>query len=72
MTIKLDKLLNQPLFIVELLSVRVAIITAQNYFSTSIALDSSTIAYTHYNNYLIFKNSLIHLVRNQDLYQSYR
>ena len=35
----------------------------------SFGIDVNT--YTHYNNYIIFKNSFTHLINNQDLYNQY-
>lgn len=41
------------------------------YFSGPKFFDESSNAYTYYNNYVIFKQSFFHLIRNQDLYILY-
>jgi hypothetical protein len=43
----------------------------QSYFQEPRTFGESTIKYTNYNNYVIFKQSFIHLIENKDLYQLY-
>jgi len=43
----------------------------QSYFQQARTFGESTIKYTNYNNYVIFKQSFIHLIENKDLYQLY-
>ncbi len=44
------------------------LLTVRNFVLDNDAFDSN---YTHYNNFVIFKNSFFHLIHGQDLYQSY-
>jgi len=61
---------NSKLFIG--LYVLVAIVVSlQSYFVGSKSIDSSGIVYTHYNNFIIFKQSFFHLVQLNDLYTHY-
>lgn len=56
-------------FILGLSILIVAIITGQAILLGPKTFDSSEIAYTYYNNYVIFKQSFFHLIENKDLYQ---
>ena len=47
------------------------IISIQSYSLGVKKYEKSPIEYTHYNNYLIFKQSFFHLIENKDLYASY-
>jgi len=58
-------------YIFILLSLIVVIISVQLYFSGDKTFVQGGEKYTHYNNYLIFKNSFHHLINNQDLYIHY-
>jgi hypothetical protein len=47
------------------------ICSVQSRYLGDVFFGNTGYAYTHYNNYVIFKNSFLHLVNNQDLYQLY-
>jgi len=68
---KLYKLVSNPLYFAGVILIIVVAITAQNYYSGSKTFIDKDLAYTHYNNYLIFKQSFYHLIHNKDLYQLY-
>ena len=55
-------------FILLLITIGVSI---QMFLLKSGGIESGGIMYSHYNNYLIFKDSFIHLFNNKDLYQLY-
>ncbi len=47
------------------------LVSFQNYLLGLKSFEGSPAAYTNYNNYVIFKNSAVHLVSNQNLYTWY-
>jgi hypothetical protein len=47
------------------------VITGQSFLQKHDTFQESGKGHTHYNNYMIFKQSFIHLVENKDLYQLY-
>lgn len=47
------------------------IVTIQSFFTNTHPDSGTSIVYTDYNNYVIFKNAYFHLIHNQDLYQFY-
>ncbi|MEO0312109.1 MAG: hypothetical protein RIQ89_1766 [Bacteroidota bacterium] len=61
----MNKILNTKLILLIYFLVAVAISLVQ-YFKQGATFNGT--AYTHYNNYLIFKNSWAHLISNQNLY----
>ncbi len=65
------KILGNPFFITGLLILITIIVTGQNLLLEKDTFESGGIGYTHYNNYLIFKQSFFHLIENMDLYQLY-
>lgn len=69
-----QKLLNAFFSYKTLLAVYCAfavIISIQSYFLGVKTFESSLVAYTHYNNYIIFKQAFFHLIENKDLYLLY-
>ena len=68
---KFYQLLQKHLFIALLLGIITTGITAQSYFSGVKTFGTDTVAYTHYNNYVIFKQSFFHLIEQKDLYKLY-
>ena len=69
---KLVTLLVHPFTGAGLLMLITIIITAQNLFLQPNTFVNSSKLDTHYNNYLIFKQSFVHLTANKDLYLEYR
>ncbi len=63
------KIFYNPLFLAGVLILITIIITAQNLLLDANTFRTNGIGYTHYNNYLIFKQSFFHLIENKDLYQ---
>ena len=72
MLIKLQKLANKPVFITGLLILITFVITAQNLLLQPGSIPASGCVDTHYNNYLIFKKSFVHLIENRDLYLEFK
>ncbi len=68
---KLYKLITNPLYFAGIIVFIVLAITGQKYFLGSNDFHVKDLAYTHYNNYLIFKQSFFHLIHHKDLYQLY-
>jgi hypothetical protein len=68
---KKNKILNNPLFVAGILTSIVIIITFQGLLPKREITESNGLGYTHYNNYLIFKQSFFHLIENKDLYVLY-
>jgi Glycosyltransferase family 87 len=68
---KLAKLFQNKLFVAALLTLITIGITAQSFLKKQKTFDSSGLVYTHFNNYVIFKQSYFHLVENKDLYILY-
>ncbi len=66
-----SKLLTTPLFLSGVLILLVLIITAQQLMLPSKTFYPGGEPYTHYNNYIIFKQSFFHLLENKDLYRDY-
>ncbi len=71
MLIKKSKILYNPLFVAGILIFITIIITGDNLLLKPKTFETGGILYTHYNNYLIFKQSFFHLIENKDLYQLY-
>jgi hypothetical protein len=71
MILKKINVLSNPLFIAGILVFITIIITADNLLLGPKTFGACEILYTHYNNYLIFKQSFFHLIENKDLYQLY-
>ena len=69
---RLLRITTDPVFLTGLLILITAIISLQNLLlPTKIIAPYGTVD-THYNNYLIFKQSFFHLVADKDLYLPYR
>jgi hypothetical protein len=66
---KLNKLLNQPYFPISLMVLIALVVSIQSLIEGERFIDGGY--YTHYNNYLIFKQSFYHLIQNKDLYAYY-
>lgn len=64
-----SKFFSSKLFIALLFTLITIGITAQSFLKKNKTFDSSGLTYTHYNNYIIFKQSYFHLCENKDLYQ---
>jgi hypothetical protein len=64
-------ILINPLFVAGIMTFIVILLTAQSLLLKPKTFVSGGLEYTHYNNYLIFKQSFFHLIENKDLYQSY-
>ncbi len=69
----MKKNLNDHLLSVVLIFLIVVVFafSLQSYLLNAKTFDSSKIEYTHYNNYIIFKQSFHHLIHRQDLYKLY-
>jgi hypothetical protein len=67
----LGKAAGNPYFIGGLFFLVVIMITAQNMLLSYHSHEQGLIIQSHYNNYLIFKQSFFHLIGNKDLYQLY-
>ncbi|MCX6310249.1 MAG: glycosyltransferase family 87 protein [Bacteroidetes bacterium] len=63
-------LLQNPFFIAGVLLIFIVIVTAQS-INLPPRISETGLKFTHYNNYLIFKQSYFHLIQNKDLYQLY-
>lgn len=63
------KIVSNKYFIVFLFTLITLVITTQSFLKHSKTFDNSGLSYTHYNNYIIFKQSFFHLKDNKDLYQ---
>lgn len=66
-----SKLLHHPYFYAGILLLAVLLLTIQHLLLPSKTFYEGSAAYTHYNNYIIFKQSWFHLIENKDLYQLY-
>ena len=66
---KVEELLSNKRFWIVLLLIITAAITAQSILLPLKTFSSDGKQYTHYNNYIIFKNSFYHLIDNIDLYK---
>ena len=66
-----QKLFTNPIFFAGILTLIILVITAQGLLLKSEPSGPGGITYTHYNNYLIFKQSYFHLIENKNLYQLY-
>ena len=66
---KVEELLSNKRFWIVLLLIITAAITAQSILLPLKHFGDDTHSYTHYNNYVIFKNSFYHLLDNTDLYK---
>ena len=72
MTIKnLGIILKKPQFVFGLIILVSLIVTFHSYLMKHDKFLESGKGHTHYNNYIIFKNSFYHLIENKDLYQLY-
>lgn len=65
------KLTENRFFVPAILTLIVAIITAQSFLLKTKTFIPGEPAYTHYNNYVIFKQSFFHLIESKDLYELY-
>ena len=65
------KLPESRLFTAGILTLIVGIITAQSFLLKTKTFIPGEPAYTHYNNYVIFKQSFFHLIENKNLYELY-
>jgi hypothetical protein len=65
------KIRYNPKLIAGFLSLIIIAITWQTLHLSGRSFDDIGITYTHYNNYVIFKQSFFHLIHQQDLYQLY-
>ncbi len=68
---KKNKIFNNTLFIVGILTFITIILTGQSLLQKPKTFEPGGIEYTRYNNYVIFKQSYFHLIENKDLYQLY-
>lgn len=68
---KKTKLTENRLFVPFLITIVVMLITAQSLLLKQKVFIPGEPSYTHYNNYVIFKQSFFHLIENKDLYQLY-
>lgn len=68
---KLSKMLSNPIFIMGLISIIIIVVSCQTYFLGIKTVFGDGNKITYYNNYLIFRQSFIHLIENKDLYQLY-
>jgi hypothetical protein len=66
-----SKLLNSPMFFAGLLIIVVLVISIQHLLLPPKSFYPGGALHTHYNNYVIFKQSWFHLIANKDLYQSF-
>src|SRR5436190_462027 len=70
MLLKKNILIN-PLYVALALTIITVIVTRQNLRLNPKTFEPGGTAYTHYNNYVIFKQSYFHLAENKNLYQPY-
>jgi hypothetical protein len=68
---KIHPLFYKPLFSIGILILIVLAITSQSILRSPKTFEPNGITYTHYNNYIIFKQSYFHLIENKDLYTLY-
>jgi hypothetical protein len=68
---KIQKLAGKPAYIAGLLILVTFVITAQNLLLKQSTNPVTGCTDTHYNNYLIFKKSFVHLIENRDLYLAF-
>lgn len=68
---KKNKLTENKFFVPAILTLIVIIISAQSFLLKSKTFIPGEPSYTHYNNYVIFKQSFFHLIENKDLYELY-
>ncbi len=68
---KKNKLTGNKFFVPVIISIVVIIITAQSLLLNSKTFIPGEPSYTHYNNYVIFKQSFFHLIENKNLYELY-
>jgi len=66
---KFSKLLDSPLYLVSVLTLIVLFVSGNSYLFEPKTFEPGGLEYTRYNNYVIFKQSFLHLLDNQDLYQ---
>lgn len=71
MMAKLINLIFNPFFFAGVFILIIIIITAQNLLLDPKTFEPGGLTYTHYNNYLIFKQSFFNLIENKDLYVLY-
>ncbi len=71
MKISIDKIINQRIIWLLLITL-VAALTCQAILLGVKTYTPGGLPYTHYNNYVIFKNSYFHLIENTNLYIPYR
>jgi Glycosyltransferase family 87 len=68
---KRSKLLSNPLLLAGLITLLFVIVTGHRLLLGDKKYSPDGLTYTHYNNYVIFKQSYFHLISGQDLYQLY-
>ena len=66
---KANKVFSNPIFVAGILTIIVLIVSLQSYLFEPKTFEPGGIAYTRYNNFVIFKQSYFHLIENKDLYQ---
>jgi Glycosyltransferase family 87 len=66
---KFRKLLGNPTFLFGVLTLIVLFVSANSYFFEPKTFEPGGLEYTRYNNYVIFKQSFVHLIEGKDLYQ---
>jgi len=66
---KFSKLLDSPLYLVSVLTLIVLFVSGNSYLFEPKTFEPGGLEYTRYNNYVIFKQSFVHLIENKDLYQ---
>ncbi len=68
---RIKLLLQNPYFITGLVILIIIVVSAQSLLLGLKTFTPDGIKYTHYNNYVIFKQSFFHLMHNKDLYVLY-
>ncbi len=66
---KFSKLFGNPIFLAGILALIVMMVSGNSYFFEPKTFEPGGLEYTRYNNYVIFKQSFIHLIEHKDLYQ---
>lgn len=63
------KFLGNPKFLIGALTLIVLFVSGNSYFFEPKTFEPGGLEYTRYNNYVIFKQSFVHLIEGRDLYQ---
>ena len=66
-----SKLFSNPLFYAGILALVILLLTIQTFLLPPKTFYTGGVEYTHYNNYIIFKQSFFHLTENKDLYRDF-